>query len=97
MATISSTTQKVRGRTAGQAETYLRTLAADELAEHGIAFAYDAVMRALTGLSEAYALCATRTDFTVPVRRIPRPPERECPACKKQVGRLGLADVRYRD
>lgn len=53
-------------------ETYLRTLAAnfdpcwlaaDKLAERGIASAYDEVKRALVDLSEAYALCATRADF----------------------------------
>lgn len=53
-------------------ETYLRTLAADfdpcwqvadELAERGIASAYDELMRALVDLSEAYALCAPRADF----------------------------------
>ena len=53
-------------------EIYLRRLAADfgpcwqaadKLAERGIASAYDAVMRALVDLSEAYALCATRADF----------------------------------
>ena len=37
--------------------------AADELAERGIASAYDKVKRALVDLSEAYALCAARADF----------------------------------
>jgi len=53
-------------------ETYLRTLAADfnrcwrtadKRAERGIASAYDEVKRSLVDLSDAYALCATRTDF----------------------------------
>ncbi|HUX25254.1 MAG TPA: hypothetical protein VMV87_11620 [Burkholderiales bacterium] len=53
-------------------ETYLRTLAADfdkcwqvadKRAERGIASAYDEVRRALVDLSEAYTLCASRTDF----------------------------------
>jgi hypothetical protein len=53
-------------------ETYLRTLAtdfdpcwqtADELAERGIASAYDEIKRTLVDLSEAYALCADRADF----------------------------------
>jgi hypothetical protein len=53
-------------------ETYLRTVAsdfdqwwrdADKRAERGIASAYDEVRRALVDLSEAYTLCASRTDF----------------------------------
>lgn len=53
-------------------KTYLRTLAsdfdqcwrnADKRAERGIASAYDDVRRALVDLSEAYTLCASRTDF----------------------------------
>ena len=53
-------------------ESYLRTVAsdfdrwwrdADKRAERGIASAYDEVRRALADLSEAYTLCASRTDF----------------------------------
>jgi len=53
-------------------ETYLHTVAsdfdqwwrdADKRAERGIASAYDEVRRALVDLSEAYTLCASRTDF----------------------------------
>ena len=53
-------------------ETYLRTLAADfdqcwrnadKRAERGIASAYEEVKCALVDLSEAYRLCASRSDF----------------------------------
>jgi hypothetical protein len=53
-------------------EIYLRTLAsdfdqcwwdADKRAERGIASAYEEVKSALVDLSEAYTLCASRTDF----------------------------------
>ncbi|MFY9316160.1 MAG: hypothetical protein WAO95_11460 [Burkholderiales bacterium] len=53
-------------------ESYLRTVAsdfdrwwrdADKRAERGIASAYDEVRRALADLSEAYTLCASRSDF----------------------------------
>lgn len=64
--------KKAEAERRAKRETYLRTLAtdfdpcwltADELAERGIASAYDEVKRALVDLSEAYALCATRADF----------------------------------
>lgn len=53
-------------------ETYLRTLSADfdrywktadTQAERGVASAYDEVKRIFVDLSEAYALCATRSGF----------------------------------
>jgi hypothetical protein len=53
-------------------ETYLRTLAADfdrcwqvadKRAERGIASAYEEVKCTIVDLSEAYTLCASRTDF----------------------------------
>lgn len=64
--------KKAEAERQAKRETYLRTLAADfdpcwqvadKLAERGIASAYDAVMRALVDLSDAYALCAARADF----------------------------------
>ncbi|MHB0916324.1 MAG: BAR domain-containing protein [Thiobacillus sp.] len=64
--------KKAEAERRAKRETFLRTLAADfdrcwraadELAERGIASTYDEVKRALVDLSEAYALCATRTDF----------------------------------
>lgn len=64
--------QEAEAKRRAKRETYLRTLAADfdqcwqasdKLAERGIASAYDEVVRALVDLSEAYALCTTRTDF----------------------------------
>lgn len=64
--------KKAEAERQARRETYLRTLAAgfdqcwqaaDKLAERGISSAYDAVMRALVDLSDAYALCATRADF----------------------------------
>lgn len=64
--------KKAEAEQQARRETYLRTLAADfercwhaadELAERGIASAYDEVKRALVDLSEAYALCAARADF----------------------------------
>lgn len=64
--------KKTEAERQARRETYLRTLAvdfdpcwqaADKLAERGIASAYDAVIRALADLSDAYALCAARADF----------------------------------
>jgi hypothetical protein len=64
--------KKAEAERQAKRETFLRTLAADfdrcwqaadKLAERGIASAYDEVKRALVDLSEAYALCATRSDF----------------------------------
>jgi len=64
--------KKADAKQQAKRETYLRTLAADfdqcwriadEQAARGIASAYDEVKRALVDLSDAYALCATRTDF----------------------------------
>jgi len=64
--------KKTEAERRAKRETYLHTLAADfdqcwqaadKRAERGIASAYDAVMRVLADLSDAYALCATRADF----------------------------------
>lgn len=64
--------KKTEAEQRAKRETYLRTLAADfdqcwqaadKRAERGVASAYDAVMRALVDLSDAYVLCATRADF----------------------------------
>lgn len=64
--------KKAEAERQAKRETYLHTLAADfdlcwqaadELAERGIASAYDEVKRSLVDISDAYALCVTRADF----------------------------------
>ena len=64
--------RKVEAERQAKRETYLRMLATDfdrswqaagRLIERGIASAYDELTRMLIDLSEAYVLCATRSDF----------------------------------
>ena len=70
--------KKAETRRQAKRETYLRTLAADfdrhwriadKRAEGGTASAYDEVLRAIVDLAEAYALCATRSDFDRDLRQ----------------------------
>ena len=64
--------KKVEAERQAKREAYLRTLAAgfdrcwqaaDKLVERGIASAYDELKRVLVDLSEAYVLCAKRSEF----------------------------------